>query len=172
MDILKVVITGPESTGKTILAERLASHFNTLWIPEYARDYILNLGRKYCFSDIETIAREQIRLEKNYLQTARNILFYDTHLIVTKVWFMVVYDRYPVWIDEAIKSSGIDLFLICDTDIPWVPDPVRENGGEMRQILMKMYKAEIESFGVPWRLVSGKGEQRITSAIEKVTNFF
>jgi NadR type nicotinamide-nucleotide adenylyltransferase len=172
MGIYKVVITGPESTGKTSLAKRLASRFNTEWIPEYARDYIASLNRKYNYEDIEHIAREQVRREKYFIRSAKGYLFYDTWLIVTKVWFIVVYGHYPAWIDEAIRSSGIDLFLVCNTDIPWVKDPVRENGGENRELLLGMYVDEIDSLRIPWKLVSGKYDQRTDSAIEIVNSFF
>lgn len=172
MDIKKVVITGPESTGKTELAENLAVRFDTAWIPEYAREYITRLGRKYNYEDVEHIAREQLRLEEEYLKTARNILFYDTHLIVTRVWFSMVYGRYPQWIDESIERSQIDLYLVCDTDIPWVPDNVRENGGEMRELLLERYIREIEATGTDWKMVSGKSEQRVNAAVEIVKSHF
>jgi nicotinamide riboside kinase len=172
MDIKKVVITGPESTGKTLLAERLASHFNTVWIPEYAREYVMGLNRKYNFGDIEHIAREQLIREQFYLKAANGFLFYDTHLIILKIWFQVVYGRYPGWIDEAIKNSGIHLFLVCNTDIPWTPDHVRENGGEMRDVLLDMYIKEIISAGFTWKMVSGKSENRTNSALDTINLFF
>lgn len=172
MKIHKVVVTGPESTGKTSLASQLASRFSTVWIPEYARDYILGLGRSYTFHDIEHIAREQVRREKEHISRANRFLFFDTHLIITKVWFRVKYDRYPLWIDEAIRESGTGLYLVCNTDIPWEPDNVRENGGKMREILLAMYQEEIRVFGFPCELVSGKGPARVTSAINHLNNHF
>ena len=172
MDLNRVVITGPESTGKTLLAEKLATYFNTIWIPEYARDYITTLDREYNYDDLEHIAREQVKREKDLIKNARGFLFYDTHLIITKVWFKVVYNRYPLWIDKAVISSGIDIFLVCNTDIPWIPDHVRENGGEMRNKLLDMYIDEIEMFGIPWSLVSGQEDNRTEFAINKVKSFF
>lgn len=172
MQIHRVVVTGPESTGKTNLARDLANHFSTVWIPEYARQYIEGIGRKYTWDDVEHIAREQVRLERLYLEKAKGFLFYDTYLIITRVWFMVVYNRYPSWIDEALRNSGIDLFLLCNTDIEWIPDPVRENGGEMREKLLEMYRKEIDSFGIPWKLVSGRSYERTNSAIEIVKSHF
>jgi NadR type nicotinamide-nucleotide adenylyltransferase len=172
MDIKKVVVTGPESTGKTMLAEKLASFFKTTWIPEYARGYIMGLNRKYTYDDVEHIALEQIKREKEFLKSARGFLFYDTHLIVTKVWFMQVFGNYPKWIDGEIENAQIGLFLVCNTDIPWIPDPVRENGGEMRKVLLEMYIREIESFDIPWKLVSGKSGQRTKSAIEIVRTHY
>jgi NadR type nicotinamide-nucleotide adenylyltransferase len=172
MDIKKVVITGPESTGKTILAAELASFFKTTWIPEYARGYIMGLNRKYTFDDVEHIALEQIRREKQFLRSARGFLFYDTHLIVTKIWFKQVFGHYPEWLDGEIENMAIGLFLVCNTDIPWVQDPVRENGGEMREVLLDMYIREIESIEIPWALVSGKSVHRTRSAIELVSSHF
>ncbi len=172
MKIHKVVVTGPESTGKTSLASRLASRFGTVWIPEYARGYILGLGRDYTYLDIEHIAMEQVLREKKYISRANHFLFFDTHLIITKIWFRVKYDRYPLWIDDAIRESGIDLYLVCNTDIQWVADEVRENGGEMREKLLAMYLEEIRAFGFSGELVSGQGPARIKSAIEHLNNHF
>lgn len=172
MDIYKVVVTGPESTGKTSLSMMLASHYETVWVPEYSREYVASLGRKYNYHDVEHIAREQVRRGKEYISGAKRFIFFDTHLVVTKVWFRVVYDRYPEWIDDAITGSCLDLFLLCDTDIPWITDPVRENGGEMREKLLEMYKEEITSFGFPWELVSGKDNSRFHSAIKILNTHF
>ncbi len=171
MNILKVVVTGPESTGKTRLASELALFFGTVWVPEYAREYISGLSHKYRYDDVESIAREQINQEKNLLPKANGILFYDTDLIVTKVWFKVVFGKYPEWIDSVIINSPADLYLVCDTDIPWVPDPVRENGGRMRDVLMGIYIDEIESAGSSWRKISGTGKVRTNNAIRVVKNF-
>ncbi len=171
MSVHKVVITGPESTGKTCLAERLAIHFNTEWVPEYARGYIASLNREYNYSDVEHIAREQIRREQYYEKRVDGVLFFDTHLIITKIWFKVVYKTYPKWIDQAIVDSGTGLFLVCNNDIPWVPDPLRENGGEMREVLLGYYVNEIKTLGIPWKMVTGEGWDRTDSAIEAVKSF-
>jgi NadR type nicotinamide-nucleotide adenylyltransferase len=160
MSVCKVVVTGPESTGKTSISRGLAKYFNTLWIPEYAREYITGLARPYTYQDIEHIARVQLDREREYLERASRILFYDTHLIVTKVWFDVVYKRCPGWLSKSIKEYRPDLFLVCNTDLPWIPDPVRENGGKMREVLMDMYIKEINAIGVPFELVRGYGEER------------
>ena len=172
MQINRVVISGPESTGKTELACCLASCFGTVWIPEYAREYIAGLDRPYTYEDVEYIAREQVRREKEYLRKASGFLFYDTHLIVTKVWMQVVWSEYPLWIDDAIRDSHIQLYLVCDTDMEWVPDGVRENGGRMREVLLDMYKKEISSYGIPWEVVTGHSEERTRCAISKIEKHF
>lgn len=163
----KIVVTGPESTGKTILSEALAASLNAVLIPEFARSYIERLERSYTFSDLELIARHQIQEEIRLTQSAgKEILLMDTWLILTKVWFDVVYGKIPGWLTEYISSARIDLFLVCKPDLPWVPDPVRENGGEMRLILFDRYCMEIENYGFRYEIVEGIGETRLQNALD------
>ncbi|MCE1200328.1 MAG: ATP-binding protein [Marinilabiliales bacterium] len=161
----KIVITGPESTGKSSLTERLASDLQAAMIPEYARVYVENLGRPYTRADVEAIARHQIQeVAKWEARQAEGLLIMDTWLIMTKVWLEVVYGTSPEWLTDHIRSSQVHLFLICRPDLPWVADPVRENGGEMRQILFDRYCNEIASFGFLSEEVSGIGEERVACA--------
>jgi NadR type nicotinamide-nucleotide adenylyltransferase len=166
--LIRIGITGPECTGKSTLAAGLAAHYHTVFIPEYAREYIESLHRPYSYDDVVHIAERQVMEEKTYALKANGILFYDTYLIITKVWFSVVYNRMPVWIDEVLKKKHIHLFLLCDTDIPWVPDKVRENGGEMRERLFQMYRQELEKYGFRYSVIRGKGNGRLLNAIEAV----
>lgn len=161
----KIVITGPESTGKTELSEALAVKLNARWIPEYARTYVEKLKRPYQFSDLEIIARYQIQQEREESEKVGNgILIFDTWLIITKIWFEVVYGKGPEWLEDYIASSKIDLFLVCRPDIPWIADPVRENGGEMRDKLFDRYCREIEKYGFNLEIVEGLGEARLNNA--------
>ncbi|MCK9413331.1 MAG: ATP-binding protein [Prolixibacteraceae bacterium] len=161
----KIVITGPESTGKTTLAEELARKLNASLIPEYARSYIEKLDRPYNISDVEIIARHQVDEEKRFSETGESgILLMDTWLIVTKIWFEVVFGEAPAWIEKHISTDEIDLFLVCAPDIPWVADPVRENGGEMRLILFDRYIEEIEKQGFVYETVTGFGKIRLNNA--------
>ena len=164
-----IVVTGAESTGKTILTSSLAKHYKSLWVPEYARIYIESLKYHYTYIDVENIAKKQIG-NYNEIPANEKIVFLDTWLIITKVWFREVFGRYPKWLDEAILKLPVDLYLICNTDIEWEYDPVRENG-ERRDYLMNEYIKEIELTGTPYVIISGKNKSRIENAISEVEKF-
>ena len=168
--VRKIVITGPESTGKTELARALAQRFGTSWVPEYARDYIEKLDRPYEYSDVLRIAPYQINEEAAFeQQIGRGVLFFDTWLILTKVWLDVVYGECPQWITDHIWRSKIDLFLVCSTDLQWIADPVRENGGERREQLLNIYCNEISSFGFEYEIVNGFGSLRTENALNALS---
>lgn len=168
----KIVLTGPESTGKTWLAKRLAMHYQTDWISEYAREYVKNLKRKYNYSDLVVIAQYQVNVVKDYNGKVNRFLFLDTDLIILKVWFDVVYNDCPAWLTESIRNRNIDLYLLCDTDIMWEYDPVRENADQNREVLNKMYKQEIQDSGVPFVMIRGKDNTRLANAVNAIDNLF
>jgi len=164
---MKIIITGPESTGKTTLAKQLAAYYNTIWLPEYAREYVETLKQHYTYNDVIHIAKEQIKLEKEYLNNANNILFVDTGLIITKIWFKEVYNKYPDWLNNEIKNQKTDLFLLCDYDIPWVADSTRENGSnKIREYLFNQYKKEIEKNKFNYKIISNLDDKRLENAIK------
>ncbi len=160
-----IVITGAESTGKTTLTEQLSTHFNSPFIPEIAREYVEKLDRKYTWSDVETIAKKQVELFNSVKKTEAPYLFVDTWLIVTKIWFEFVYKQIPDWLISEIKKTRIDLFLVCDIDLPWIYDPVRENGGENRKILQNMYIENIRNYGFDYKIVRGFEHNRFYNAV-------
>ncbi|MGC9343026.1 MAG: AAA family ATPase [Bacteroidales bacterium] len=163
-EVKRIVITGPESTGKTNIASYLATKFNSIWIPEYARYYIENLKAKYDYSDIENIARKQVEDYHHYSRNASGLVIFDTWLIITKVWFQKLYNKYPPWMEESIRNLKIDLYLLCTPDIEWKPDPLRENPGKKREILFNAYESEIKMTGAPYGIVKGSGKSRYESA--------
>jgi NadR type nicotinamide-nucleotide adenylyltransferase len=170
--IRKIALTGPESTGKSTLAQNLATHFSTVWIPEYARTYVENLNRHYTYNDVEHIAYIQYEQLMNCmnLPAIRRFVFFDTDIIITKIWFREVYQKIPPWMESAIAQSGIDLYLLCAPDLAWEPDPVRENGSR-REFLFQQYLQEIENYGLNYRIVNGVGERRLAKAIQEVENW-
>ena len=159
----RIALIGPESTGKTTLSQVLAEHFHYAWTPEYAREYIKQLHRPYTYDDIEQIARHQ---QLQFRQCATDTIF-DTDLIITKVWFDVVYGRHPLWLDNAIKEEGITLYLLCQPDIPWQPDPTRENG-HCREQLYQRYKQEVIATGIPYAEIQGILDTRQKNAVEAI----
>ncbi|MEA3445583.1 MAG: ATP-binding protein [Bacteroidota bacterium] len=165
--IRKIVITGAESTGKTELAKGLAEHYNSVWVPEFARQYIETLNRPYNYHDVELIAKKQILSEEKIKEKAHDIIFYDTWLIITKIWFSEVYKKVPSWLNQHIEKSNIDLFLVCENDIAWIPDPVRENR-DKRGFLQSLYIEEIEKLKRPWELIKGNGKLRFDNAIRAI----
>jgi NadR type nicotinamide-nucleotide adenylyltransferase len=169
--IRKIAIIGPECTGKTSLAQQLAEQYSTVWIPEYARTYIESLGKPYTFNDVERIALFQRRQIYATYSEASQYIFFDTDLIITKVWFEVVYNKVPDWLDSAILNSNFNTYLLCDTSLPWIADNVRENGGEMRETLFTRYKQNIELYGFNYSIITGVGEERLINAIRYLSGY-
>ena len=168
---IKIVVTGPESTGKTTLTTYLAQSFNGKEIPEYAREYILNLGRPYKFTDVKHIAEYQINSYKNLNLNNSGIAFFDTWLIITKIWFQEVYAQVPEWLITAVDKYKMDFYIVCSPDIKWIKDEVRENGGESRLKLFDMYINEIENLNTPYKIIKGEGQQRLLNAVKAVDDF-
>lgn len=161
----RIAVTGPESTGKSMLAESLAKHFNTVWVPEYARAYLQYLNRPYEYSDILNIAKGQLSSEKMMEIKANKLLFCDTECIVTKIWSEFKYHRCDPWIIAQITDHPYDLYLLCDVDLPWEYDPLREHPEE-RNVLFDLYKRELELHDLNYSIVSGLGQSRMQCAVE------
>jgi len=174
MPIKKIVIIGPESTGKSTLCEGLAAHFNTKWVPEYAREYLLTHGKQYQFPDLMTIARGQLALEENYADQLRShgengVLFIDTDMYVMKVWGEFVFGRCDTWILDQIVRRKYDGYLLCKTDLPWTADELREYPDEgPRETLYHMYKDCMVNQDTPWVEIGGLSDERLKLAIESV----
>lgn len=166
----KIVILGPESTGKSTLAQQLAEHYKTAWCPEFAREYLLQLGRDYTFDDLLKIAYGQIELEDTMETLASNgIYVIDTDMYVMKVWCEVAFNNCHTWILKQIVKRRYDLYLLCNTDLPWVQDGLREYPDDaMRQKLFKMYQDLLLNSGVPWAVVSGQQHERLHTAITAI----
>ncbi len=167
----KIAITGPESTGKSWLAEKLAKSFDTVFVPEYARNYIDSLKRDYHQEDILEIAKGQYRLEKEMEPRASDFLFCDTEFLVTKIWSLHKYGICHPFILDKIKENRYELFLLCDVDMPWEYDEQREHP-HLRTYFFNWYERELKEYGFPYRVVSGLGEQRFLNAKTAVESFF
>ena len=171
--MIRIAILGPESTGKSTLAETLSEHFKVPWIPEFAREYIENLALPYTFDDVCTIARQQIEVEKFYEESISKdkMVFFDTELIITKVWFEYKYKTVPEFVTERMKCGFYDFYLLCAPDLAWEADSVREHGTD-REFFFDWYKQEIEQSGKPYGIVDGIGNQRFQNALNSVNSYF
>ena len=159
---LPVFITGPESTGKTTLAKLLASHYEGDWVPEYARTYISGLNRPYTYRDVEHVAEVQLRQIGEYAK--KSPVFFDTGLIITKVWFNEVYGKLPAWFERQIPEMGRGTYLLCKPDLPWEMDAVRENP-DKRDYLYGQYMKEISFYRFPIHCIQGTRAERLENAI-------
>jgi len=165
--IKKVIVTGPESTGKSTLSRALAEHYNTIWVPEYAREYIDTLNRPYNRDDLLTIMTGQLQLENELGKKAKNIFFCDTSLLVIKVWFEHKFGKSHPMISENLKTFYCDHFLLPNIDLPWVFDPQRENP-DQRAYFFNIYKRELDQMGTDFTIISGTGDKRLKSAINAI----
>ncbi len=165
--IKKIAITGPESTGKSTLSEKLANHFNTVWMPEYAREYIDNLERPYEKSDLLEIARGQIKGEDEMLKKASNFIFCDTELLVIKIWYQHKYGALHPLILDNYEHRNYDLYLLMNVDLPWKYDPQRENP-HLRQYFFNWFEKELIKRGANYVIISGGFKDRFESAVKAV----
>ncbi len=163
-----VFIAGSESTGKTELAQGLATHYNAQWVPEYSREYLSKLSRAYTFEDVETIARKQI--EQIKLSSGNDLTFVDTDLINTKVWFEKKFGRVPNWFLDCYQNYSRGRYLLCSPDLPWVHDPLRENP-DIRKELDTIYESEIRKNAFPIFRIFGFGESRFHNAISQINKW-
>jgi len=181
----RIVVIGPESTGKSTLCEELSQQFQAPWCPEFAREYLMTFGNNYEFEDLLTIAKGQIAMEDEYAilahkewqeqtpkQTAHPLLVIDTNMYVMKVWSEFVFGMNHKFVLDQIVKREYDLYLLCNTDLPWTRDELREYPDlQTRQKLYLMYKDLLVNQQVPWVDVSGTDEQRLSSAIEGIKRF-
>lgn len=164
-----IVVIGPESTGKSTLCEQLAEHYGTVWCPEFAREYLLQNGKEYTFEDLLNIAHGQLELEDVMRQGAKDYYFIDTDMYVMKVWCEVAFQQCHTWILKQIARRQYDLYLLCNVDLPWQQDELREYPDHpFRAKLHKMYKDILVNSGSPWAEISGADTERLQMAVSIV----
>ncbi len=176
----KIVIIGPESTGKSTLCKQLAAHYNTSWVEEYAREYLLKNGTAYTYENLLDIAKGQVAAEElgirnwelrnNKQQTTNNKpVFIDTDMYVMKVWCEFVFEKCHHWILNRIAERKYDLYLFCNIDLPWIKDDLREYPDLLsRKKLYCYYKDILVNQNVPWVDINGGYEERLQKAITAV----
>lgn len=167
--MLKVALIGPESSGKTTLARYLARRYNGTYVPEYAREYVERKGTTdVTWDELCDIAKHQIEeikslsgeagptAQRSYSAAVLQAkpVFFDTELIVTKIWFEYAFHRVPEWLNEAILCYPMDVYLLTYPDLPWIPDPARSNGSDaIRLELFQRYESEIQAIDTPYYII-------------------
>lgn len=166
-DVLRVVLTGAESTGKTTLAALLAGHYDTVWLPEYVRAFVEEHGEP-TYDDVARIAQGHLDQEAACLPDAHRVLIYDTDLLSTCLYSRYIFGRCPGWVDEAARDRTADLYLLAGDDIPWVPDPGQRENPSTRDTLQPLFKQMLEERNLPYVTVDGSLESRLKTAIAAI----
>lgn len=165
--VRRVAILGAESTGKTTLARALADHFQTVWVPEYARE-VLATGSLPCTpQDMLLIARGQVALEDRWARQANRLLICDTNLLTTQVWHEHYFGDCPPEIQRLASERTANLYLLCGPDVPWVSDGLRDSPNH-RQWFHERFQHELAARALPTRLLTGQFDRRLAEAVAAV----
>lgn len=169
--LVKIAVVGPESTGKSTVAEFLARHYGTVCVPEYAREYCKHLNREYTLQDEMNMFYGQLALERSLLPLAQsNLLVCDTMFLTIKVWCDHLFGHTPQEVLDALRTVHYDLYLLMDIDLPWVDDPLRDFP-QLREHFMQVWHCELQAIGANYKVISGLGEDRLTNALEEADEF-
>ncbi len=164
----KIVLTGPESTGKSSLAKSLSDYYNAPIVDEYAVEYLKKTNGKYQYKDLALIAKGQIELEDTIISNNKSdLVFIDTDLITIKIWSKVKYNKVSRWIMKTIRERDYDLYLLCKPDIPWEYNEFRENPDD-RDWLFTLYEKELKKYKKKYAIIEGLEQSRIDKAIDMI----
>jgi len=163
----RVVLTGSESTGKTTLAIRLAAHYGVEYVPEFVREFAARKQGPIDFADHGPIARGQIALEDEYRSRATTLLVQDTNLLSTVVYCGHYFGKSPQWIVDAARDRAPDLYLLCEIDLPWIADGIRDRG-DRREEMQQLFRDAVTTSGASFAVIEGQGEARLDAAIRAV----
>ncbi len=173
--ILKIAIVGPESTGKSSMANYLANKFETIWVKEFAREYCENLKKDCTLEDEMNMFHGQLKLENSALLQIQkskfsNLLFCDTTIITVKIWCEHVFGFCPEIVQQEFSNRKYDLYLLMKDDIPWVDDPLRNFPNE-RHYFFNRYEYLLNELNANYRIISGEGLIREENAKKEVEKF-
>ncbi len=169
--IKRIVLTGPESTGKTTMAKILAEKYNTTWVAEYGRDYFIEKEGKLVQEDILAIAKGQLKLEDQAATKASKLLFCDTDLIVTQIWSEIYFGQCSNRVIELSHTRHYDLYFLLDIDIPWEDDGTREFP-HLREWHFNRLKEELETRKLNYVVVSGSLQERLHVMEQQIKTLF
>ena len=166
--MIRVVVTGSECTGKTTLAQALAEHYDTVWVPEYVRQFVDEQGRAPEYDDVDTIAHGQIALEDSMALKASTLLVQDCDLLSTTVYSRHYYGDCPLWIEQALLDRQAELYLLTGIDLPWAPDGDQRDRGDRREEMHELFRQALTTRGLTFAEVPGLGDDRLNRAIAAV----
>ncbi|MEQ8908245.1 MAG: AAA family ATPase [Vicingaceae bacterium] len=162
----RIAIVGPEASGKSELTKKLATHFDTSFAPEFAREYLSRIGLDYKKLDLLKIALGQIEEEEKAIKHAKEWVFFDTNLLVIKVWSLFKYNSIDARITYFQEEREYDLHLLLRPDLEYKDDPLRENPSLAdRETLFNIYKEELIASNERFEIVEGNGENRLKNAL-------
>lgn len=172
-ELKKVIVLGPESTGKSTLCTLLTQHYNTYWCQEYAREYLSHYGPGYEYEDLVAIAKGQLQLQEATVRKTeferKSVVFIDTDMFVMKVWSEYVFNKCDSFILEQAAAQKADLYLLCYVDLPWEQDELREYPDlRSREELYEIYKDILINQSTKWIEIKGDYTTRLQTAIEVV----
>lgn len=168
---LRIVLYGPESTGKSTLARKLAQYYQEPQIKEYARDYLQELfdasGHICTYEDILPIAVGQRIAENEAVKKAKSLIFCDTDILETYVYSVAYFDKAPAVLQTALNKSKYDHYLLLDIDTPWIADNLRDKPYRRKEMFDRFESALID-FELPYTKISGLGDLRLVNAIATI----
>ena len=167
--MIRVAVTGSECTGKTTLAKDLAMHYGATWVPEYARQFVLEKGSSPVYADVDVIARGQLALEDEHLAAATSpLLIQDTDLLSTIVYSRHYYGDCPGWIEPALRGRVPDLYLLAGIDVPWAPDGDQRDRGDRREEMQDLFRRALTEGGFPFVEIHGDRDVRLKAATSAI----
>ena len=174
-NMIKIAVVGPESSGKTTMCEALALEFGSIWVEEFARAHLEEHGFEYTEPDLLNIAKGQVLAEGKAIKRAEeqgvDLIFCDTDMITIRIWSQEVFGRCDPELIALSEQRHYDHWLLCRPDIPWQPDPLRENPHD-RDRLFDVYETMLKELGKPYTIIEGEREQRLAEAQKAVDRFF
>lgn len=162
--MIRITITGSECTGKTTLAKALADHYETVWVPEFARAFVSAQRVAPGYDDVNTIARGQLALDADQAADASRLLIRDTDLLSTVVYSQHYFGDCPKWIETALAAAASDLYLLAAIDVPWSPDGFQRDRGDRRDEMHGLFRAALVDRRLDFVELRGSREQRLVEA--------
>ncbi|PAW92537.1 NadR [Mucilaginibacter sp. MD40] len=169
-DIIKIAVVGPESTGKSTMSAFLAAHYQTVWVPEFARGYCEKLTAPPTWHDEVNMFYGQLALEEQLLPKANRLLICDTTFITVKIWSDQLFGSSPQEVLDELPRHPYHLYLLLDIDLPWQDDPLRDFP-HLREHFMEVWHRELKALNANYTVISGTGQDRYERAVEVIDKY-